>query len=171
MRRDALAIPELSREEIDRFWSRVAVGSQDTCWVWRRGMSMGYGVFSLSRDGKSYDFKAHRLAYFLTHRQLDLDQCVCHKCDNPPCCNPAHLFAGTLADNMRDCHAKGRLKIATEKVRGEEHWMHKLTESEVKEIRRLYALGDVSQRALANQFRVTQANIGCIIRRHTWASL
>ncbi|MBI5315856.1 MAG: HNH endonuclease [Nitrospirae bacterium] len=88
----------------DRFWSKVAKGPPEDCWLWMGARLLtGYGVFSLGgSDG------AHRVAWMLTHGPIPPGRHICHHCDNPPCCNPAHLFCGTHLDNMRDRDRKGR---------------------------------------------------------------
>lgn len=70
----------------------------------------GYGAFSTTRNGVKFRFLAHRVAYQLTHNNIQLspNDCICHHCDNPRCINPKHLFLGTQADNMADKVAKGR---------------------------------------------------------------
>ena len=92
---------------------------------------------------------------------------VLHTCDNPPCCNFAHLFLGTVADNMRDRDLKGRRAPA----RGERHGQAKLTDAQIAEIRELYIPGERgrppaehSQRALARRFGVSQAQVGRVLR-------
>lgn len=89
------------------FWSRV--DRSGDCWLWTASKTArGYG--KLRVDGKQA--YAHRVAYELTNGAIPDGLVICHHCDNPPCCNPAHLFMGTQGDNMRDRDAKGRLKAA-----------------------------------------------------------
>ena len=88
-----------------RFWSKVDKSDLEGCWIWTAGcFKQGYGAFSL--NGKAY--YAHRVAYRLTQGSIPTSLQVCHTCDNPPCCNPDHLFLGTQLTNMQDMALKGR---------------------------------------------------------------
>ncbi len=89
----------------ERFWTKVAKG--DNCWLWMQGKSAGYGRFNLWR-GPSHSVLAHRYAWELTYGPIPDDLPVLHRCDNPPCVRPDHLFLGTQADNLRDMHTKNR---------------------------------------------------------------
>ncbi len=95
-----------------RFWSKVNKKTDDKCWEWlgakRNKNGFGYGV--ISYKGKNID--AHRVSYQITNGDINNSKLfVCHKCDNPICVNPNHLFLGTHIDNMRDCLDKGRMVI------------------------------------------------------------
>lgn len=95
----------IADEDSERFWSKVRIFLPSECWEWQCGRnSQGYGAFKLW----GRQLPAHRVAYALTHTSTPSDLWVCHRCDNPPCCNPLHLFLGTPFDNTSDMMAKGR---------------------------------------------------------------
>jgi hypothetical protein len=99
----------------ERFWHKVdRSAGTEACWPWMGGRNdNGYGISTLT--GKIMG--AHRRAFELTNGAILTDQVVCHACDNPCCCNPAHLWLGTHKENMHDSVAKGRRKIKN--VRGD----------------------------------------------------
>ena len=148
---------------VDRFWAKV--DKSGDCWEWTAGLNKGYGRIKI--NGKTA--YAHRLSYVLHHPiTIDLwehsDICVCHKCDNPKCINPAHMFLGSVADNMNDKMAKGRGNA----LKGENHRLSKLTEHDVREIRKKYADGGISQQQLSLEYEVDRTTIRDIIRRRNW---
>jgi hypothetical protein len=143
----------------ERFWKKVNIGNRNECWEWVgfKCLTTGYGIFIIDKK-----FSAHRVAWILTNGEIPDKMCVCHKCDNRACCNPAHLFLGTLADNDLDRDKKGRLSW------GERTNTAKLSIQDVKEIRSLYDTGNYSQSKLANIYGVQKAAIGKICRRENW---
>lgn len=91
---------------VDRFWRWVDKRGPDECWPWTGAHNgIGYGTINISR----HMFLATHVAVVIDGRSIDAGSDVCHTCDNPTCCNPAHLFVGTREDNMRDARKKGRL--------------------------------------------------------------
>ncbi len=95
----------MTQKRIANFWLKVKK-SQNGCWEWTGSFSQnGYGRFSI--HPKCY--KAHRISYFLMHGEIPEDKFVCHKCDNPACVNPQHLYLGTAKENTHDMIEKGRL--------------------------------------------------------------
>lgn len=88
-----------------RFWSKVLKGTDQECWLWNASrIKDGYGKFSVSGVYQ----QSHRISWQLTNGPIPDGLCVLHRCDNPPCVNPNHLFLGTNLDNVRDMFAKGR---------------------------------------------------------------
>src|SRR4051812_25042735 len=114
---------------MDRFWSKVAIRGPDECWPWQRAKeSSGYGRFRW--NGRSA--LAHRVAHMLCNGAIEGGRrgpVVMHSCDNPSCCNPAHLSVGTHADNVADKQAKDRQPCC------EVHYKTRLTSDEVRQIR------------------------------------
>jgi hypothetical protein len=145
-----------------RLWRHVE--KTETCWLWRGCISnKGYGRIRVFIDGKPKMIESHRIAWQVTHGPIPPGLHVLHKCDNPPCCNPDHLFLGTHGDNMRDMESKGR----SNKTRGSKHHNAKLSEDDVREIRRLYSAG-FNRRRIAEKFRVTLAAVKLIAARKSW---
>jgi len=132
------------------------------CIVWTGAVNVtGYG--RVRRDGRAW--LAHRLAYKLAHGHLPTDLCVLHRCDNPPCCNPEHLFLGTRTDNSADMMEKGRHRNGH--MPGGKNPNAKLSEDDVVEVRRLLTLGH-THRAIGNRFGVDRSTITAINRGKHW---
>lgn len=151
------------RPEADRFWALVEKG--DGCWTWKGAADgYGYGCFQTKRKVE----KAHRVSYRLATGQPAGDLDVCHKCDNPPCVRPDHLFLGTAGDNVRDMVAKGRHFMVTKpelRARGERHGAAKITAADAAAIR-----GSSEPAAvLAAKYGVTRDNVNKIRKGLTWS--
>lgn len=145
--------PRLSLEQ--KLWSRVTKGAPDDCWIWTGATNnKGYGL--LGKDAGA-TFTAHRASYTLAHGPISPGMFVLHRCDNPPCVNPAHLFLGTPLDNMQDMMRKGR------GTPGERSGMAKLTNDQAREIRRRYAAGGISHAALSREYGVRKPRITHIL--------
>jgi hypothetical protein len=123
------------KDFFERYADRVARGAPDACWEWTGAVAAtGYGHTHL----KNKHIYAHRAAYESVHGEGSADGWVVrHRCDNPPCCNPAHLQIGTVKDNVGDAWARGRMRV----VRGEESGAAKLTDAVVVEMRSLASAG------------------------------
>ena len=116
-----------------RFWAAVDRRSEIECWPWKKGkFRNGYGQFNESWK-PTVNNVAHRMAFFFAKGPIPSGMFVCHSCDNPGCCNPAHLWLGTPRDNVQDMIAKGRRSLAN-RASGDRHGMRK------KKLARLAAL-------------------------------
>ena len=159
-------------ERIAAFWSKVdKSGGPDACWNWTGSFyPSGYGAVRWN----GHTHLSHRLAYALSYGAIPQGMCVCHRCDNPPCCNPTHLWIGTKADNNADKMKKGRMVVARgsqngqnthpeRTPRGELHVCAKLTDAQVDEIRELFAHGYTNKSRLGRQFGVSDTQINRIV--------
>lgn len=151
--------PRSFEESISVFWSSVIVTADDNkCWEWSGIKDYdGYGIIKIGNI-----YKAHRFAWSYPDYIIPPKMLICHSCDNPSCCNPKHLFLGTLRDNSDDKVQKGR------NPRGESHGMHKLSADQVIEIRLRYAEGNVSSLELGNEYGVHRKTIIAIVKRRAW---
>ncbi len=141
-----------------RFWSKVDKRGPDECWPWTAQRDRdGYGKFWL----RGRDHAAHRVVIEVEGGELPEGKVVCHRCDNPPCVNPAHLFVGTVSDNNRDAVAKGRL------ARGEARPNTRLTEGDVIRIREMVA-EQGTQKHAAELFGLSNATVSSMVRGDTW---
>jgi HNH endonuclease len=97
------------QELYDKIVAKILPDPFTGCWIWQgpRG-SFGYGMLAVKPRDQPRIPNAHRAIWVALHGPLERKDFVCHKCDNPPCCNPDHLFIGSLAENNRDMAAKGR---------------------------------------------------------------
>ena len=138
--------------------SKIVRPELGACICWTRGSIVGYGCTVHERK----IHLVHRLAWDLVHGPVPDGLCVLHKCDNPPCFNPDHLFLGTHADNIADKVAKGR------QARGESAGGSKLTEGCVRSIRKLYAAGGWTYARLGRLFEVHESSVRRILSNKTW---
>lgn len=138
-----------------RFFARVI--KTPYCWNYKTN-SNPYGAVYLSRKIKSIG--AHRFSWIIHYGKIPKNLCVCHKCDNPSCVRPEHLFLGTHAENMADRDKKGRNNL----VKNEAHHNCKLSIEEVKIIRERYRKENISGRALAKEYGVDFSHVYRILR-------
>lgn len=159
-------IMDISKDQIESFWSKVDIGSNPKdCWNWTGAKKpAGYGNV---RVNKKY-LLSHRVAFEIVNGEFPSKFKVCHICDNPSCCNPNHLMLGTTKSNAADMLIKGREKNRMIASRGEVNGNSKLTAKKVKAIREAYKNREMNQGQLASKYGVTQAAIGYIVRNKTW---
>lgn len=135
---------------MDRFWKKVV--KTEYCWEWTSWKTNGYGRFHY----KGKKIRAHRMAWFLTYGDwVDSDTHVLHKCDNPLCVNPDHLFLGTNDDNIADKIQKGRSGF-------------KLTVENVIEIKQLLKSGE-KQSVIAKKFGLSSKHVWRIATGENWS--
>lgn len=154
----------------DRFWQKVAIGKRGECWPWTGHRNThGYGIIATRDPPNRQRFRAHRIAYELHHGTIvPPDVLVLHSCDNPPCCNPRHLFLGTQADNVADMHTKNRESGGSQP--GERNPFSKLTDADVRAIRSELAKGR-TYADIGKQFGVHLSVIGRIATRKSWTHI
>lgn len=151
-----------------QFWRHVQRSDDSgACWVWQGATDRrGYGSV---RHGDHTD-KAHRVAWVLAYGPLPDGAWVLHRCDNRPCCRPAHLFLGDAAANMQDMAAKRRqwLQQCPARVQGEGNRQAKLTDALVRTLRQRYATGMVRLRDLAQEYGLGRSTVGDAVRGRRW---
>lgn len=151
---------EMARKNAEeRFWKYV--DRPDGCWNWKGGKAKGYGALSIGR-GK---ISAHRFSWELHNGPVPDGMFVLHSCDNPACVNPAHLWLGTNQDNMTDKMEKDRGNWAI----GEDNGRAKVTEETVLKMRADYP--GKTQKQIADEHGVSQAQVSQIVRRKTWTHI
>jgi hypothetical protein len=145
---------DIDSRVLERFWSLViAPENADACWEWSG--TRGKNGYAAMRVGRKRVY-AHRISYVIQHGGIPDGLWVLHHCDNRPCCNPAHLYAGTPSNNAQDRERRDR------------GHRRKLNEQSVIEIRRIYAAGGTLQTEIARQFGVSHDLISQVVRRQAW---
>lgn len=144
-------------EFAERFWSKVDKRAPDECWPWTGAiLPNGYGAQWLA--GRSQ--KAHRVAWILTYGPIADGVLICHTCDNRPCCNPGHLYAGDHKANTRDMLIRSRHNRD-----GKRH----VNVEQVAAIRQLYSSGDEwTLQRIGDLFGITDVAVHLIVKRKTW---
>lgn len=157
--------PFTAAQRLETFYLRIEK-MPTGCWEWRGALDRkGYGNWTW-RDVSSSPRRAHRCAWELLRGPIPGGLHVLHRCDNPPCCNPDHLFLGTISDNAKDSVAKGRWGERKRRL-GEANNKAKLTKESVLRIRFLAAQGQ-SYTSIAKLFGVTDVQVSNIARRKQW---
>lgn len=146
-----------------RFWKKVNIKDLFDCWEWLGYKNPdGYGI--VMRNSRKE--LTHRTAWILTYGNIPENLCVCHKCDNPSCVNPAHLFIGTMQDNVNDMFSKGRQPY----TKGSKGGRAILTEEQILAIRILYQAG-IRQCELGRMYNIDVGHLWHIINRDIWTHI
>jgi hypothetical protein len=148
----------------ERFFNNIIKSDDDKgCWIWvGLASKQGYGRMTIKKKQKL----AHRYSWEFHFGEIPEKMFICHKCDNPPCVNPAHLFVGNRSDNAKDMVSKNRNRDD----RGSNHPMAKLNEEKVIKIRERINSGEV-QKDLAKEYNVSPMTISMIKRRINWNNI
>lgn len=162
MENNEIFIPELTSKGSNSK-PFIVVVQPNGCWIPKNHLASkpkGYRLFK--RNGRS-NISIHRYAYQILKENIPTGLLVLHNCDNPPCCNPDHLFLGTYLTNATDMHMKSRNRAP----RGERATFAKLTSEQVIEIRRLFAEG-VNFKEIAQRFNIGNTHVHRLVRRENW---
>lgn len=152
---DLIVVAVQSARFVADFWSHVA--RTESCWLWTGCHYKGYGYKRLAPPHGRLRARAHRVSWVIHNGPIPDGLCVLHDCpdgDNGMCVNPAHLWLGTDADNVRDCTAKRR-------------GTGKLTDELVRQIRHRQVLG-ATQAVLARDFDLNRSTIRAVVHRRAW---
>ena len=155
----------MDSKSVEKFWKYVDKNGPihpvcGQCWVTTASPNVARAQIRI----RGIKIRVSRVSWEIHNGPAPEGMNILHKCDNPRCVNPDHLFLGTQYDNVRDCIDKGRSR----KCHGELHSCTHLTEKDIVDIRNVYAEESYSQKSLAEFYGVTQGTIGKIIRRRTW---
>ncbi len=158
------SLPTIMHNEQERFWRYVHKLGPDECWPWLGSkLKNGYGQFV--RDSNRH-ITSSRMAWVLTHGELPHRSVfVCHKCDNPVCCNPGHMFTGTGKDNADDMDSKGRRNPP----RGVRNCRAIIDEQIVLKIRSENLSSGESLTTIGMRYGLDVSHVGKIVRRKLWA--
>jgi hypothetical protein len=148
----------------ERFDQKYIPEPNSGCWLWTGATNrLGYGSIGSGRRKANGGgtIEAHVASWRLAHGDVPSGLFVCHRCDNPSCVNPAHLFLGTPRENSQDAVKKGRMP------KGDAHPGAALTSDCVRRIRKLRNVG-LTYREIGEQIGVNAGTVGCVVRGKTW---
>lgn len=168
-------LPIIKEQDKNNFWSKVALTcNPNKCWNWIAGKEKdGYGrlnirVNPIEQQGRrQLKVIASRLSYFINFGIDPVGFAVLHKCDNPSCVNPNHLFLGTNKDNTSDMIEKGR----SHDRKGSKNGMNKLNDDQIKNILKEYSTGQFTQKEIGKKYGVVQQTIERIVNKKLWKHL
>lgn len=161
-----------SKTTEERFWEKVS--KTNTCWIWTGAKrNKGYGAFVYVKNNNVVQGRAHRYSYELHFGEIPNGAFVLHKCDNPACVNPEHLFIGSNQDNVDDMMNKGRhVRGGTYQTgmyqKGEGHHSAKLTDELVLKMRRDYKSGRFSFSKLSLKYGIAIGHVFRIVNYKAW---
>ena len=161
-------LPYKGRPLQERFWEKVKKVEGDGCWEWT-GCRMKSGYGQIGRGRRHGNDTTHRVSWELEHgTPVPAGMCVCHRCDNPACVRPSHLFLGTPMDNVHDRIAKGRTRLATPR-RGFDSPYAIVTREMADEMRRRFAAGE-TQVAIGKSMGVSNSTVHSVVRGKKYAA-
>lgn len=153
--------PQKSKTELWISYFLTRFTKTDACWIWKGSSRNKSSLYGSIRKG-NLTYAAHRVSFAIFHRKSPDGLHVCHKCDNPRCVNPDHLFMGTDKDNMQDASLKGRL------ITGNNHPRAKIDESKALEIFRMWTPRKNGTKSLSKKLGISRQIIGSIINGYRW---
>jgi len=151
-----LSIPRLTNEQVKFMWSRIKKNGPNDCWIWLGGSRSGYGRMVI--NGHYYEIT--RIIFKIYYKKNPGKLFVLHRCDNPSCCNPKHLFLGTIQDNNVDRKNKNR----SHRPIGRKNVKAKLTEKDVADIRK----SSMKTVDLARKYSMSYQTIWMIRKKKIW---
>lgn len=154
--------------QMDKFMSNIGKGQSDDCWEWKGARNKdGYGLLYIGGKHSAVRGRlvlTHRLSYSIFKGGIPEGLCVLHDCDNPPCCNPNHLYVGDNCDNVHDAILRGRHGHN----QGDRSPQSKLTEAIVRRCRVLYKRGLFDENDLAWIYGVNPYTMLSALKRRSW---
>ena len=153
----------IEEKRFHKFANSIAIDEPDKCWNWQKRKFKGYGMVRAEYIGKRETFRmaAHRFSYLHFKGDIPKGISVCHKCDNPACVNPEHLFLGTHKQNFEDAAAKKRM------ANGVRHYKTKLQIEDVINIRERFSAGEQIKQ-IASSLNLQIGHVYKIVHKITW---